>query len=564
MLLSLTLSQFVIVPRLTVELAPGFTALTGETGAGKSILIDALQLLLGTRADTVVIREGEPKTEVSAIFSMSRAAAKWLEENGFEAEEKEILLRRTLDTSGRSRAWINGSCATAGQMRALGERLVDIHGQHANQSLLKPAEQLRLLDAHGGLAEPRAQVHALFSAWHAAHAKLEEAKKRLAGLQDELERLSWMKEDLDALSPEAGEWERISEEHTRLANASALMEGAGESLGLLSDDDASASTLLGQAYQKLENLTRYDPKLEDIVQQLSDASSIVADATSALSAYLDTDDLDEERFAEVDRRLSAFYDTARKFHVQPEELFEVRERVSRDLAKLSDGIDTAPLEAAEKDARFAYMKAARALSSERKRAAASLARDVTAAMQTLSMEGGSLEVALSACEPGPSGLERCEFLVAGHAGVRPRDLAKVASGGELSRISLAIAVITSRATPVGTLIFDEVDAGIGGAVAEVVGRLLQQLGRERQVLCVTHQPQVACCATDHLHVEKGTEGNVTTSSVRRLSAPERVQEIARMLGGIRLTQATLDHAKEMLEISRDPGPEAAAAPAQSA
>lgn len=550
MLASLSLSDFVIVPKLSLELERGFTALTGETGAGKSILIDALQLLLGARADTVVIREGAPKTEVSGIFTGNAETSLWLEGNGFEAGEPEILLRRTLDAGGRSRAWINGSPATAGQMRALGELLVDIHGQHANQSLLKPAEQLRLLDAHGALSRERAETKRLFEAWQAAKAELDAAKKRHANLAEELERLSWIKEDLDALEPEEGEWERISEEHTRLANASSIIEGAGSALALLTEDDGSASELVGQACQKLESLSRYDPKLENLAQQLSDAASIISDASSSISQYLDAADLDEERFDEVDRRLSAFYDTARKFHVRPEELAALKEKTERQLSEISSGIDTASLEAAEKDARFAYMKAARALSSGRKTAAADLARQVTEAMQALSMEGGSLEVALEPAEPGPSGIDRCAFLVAGHAGVKARELTKVASGGELSRISLAIAVITSRATPVGTLIFDEVDAGIGGAVAEVVGRLLQKLGAERQVLCVTHQPQVACCASGHLHVEKQTADGVTSSTVRPLSPEERVQEIARMLGGIRLTQATLEHAREMLETSR--------------
>lgn len=549
MLLSLTLSEFVIVPRLSLELDSGFTTLTGETGAGKSILIDALQFLLGARADTIVIREGASKTEVCGIFSMPPACSEWLEENGFDAGEKEILLRRTLDLRGRSRAWINGSPATANQMRSLGERLVDIHGQHANQSLLKPSEQLRLLDNHGGLNQHRLEVRSFYSAWQDSKTALDSARKRIAGLQEEFERLSWMKEDLDALAPEEDEWSKISEEHTKLANASALRDGANEALALLSDDDASAGALIGKAYQALESLTRYDPKLENLVQQLSDAASIVSDAASTISAYLDSSDLDEEQFAEVDRRLSAFYDTARKFHVSPDKLSEVRARVNHQLAELSSGIDITNLESAEKEARFAYMQAARALSSSRKRAAASLSRRVTAAMQKLSMEGGSLDIVLSACDPGPSGLDHCEFLVAGHAGVTPRNLSKVASGGELSRISLAIAVITSRATPVSTLIFDEVDAGIGGAVAEVVGRLLQRLGADRQVLCVTHQPQVACCASSHLHVEKETIGNTTTSTVRRLNSKDRVQEIARMLGGIKLTQATLDHAREMLETS---------------
>lgn len=549
MLQCLSLSEFVIVPHLSLELGPGFTALTGETGAGKSILIDALQLLLGARADTVVIREGAPKTEVSAIFSSSKRLEHWLAQNGFDPD-KELLLRRTLDSSGRSRAWINGSPATATQMRALGERLIDIHGQHSNQSLLKPQEQLRLLDAHGEILNKRNAVRELYETWQEARRRLESASSRLASLQEEMNRLSWMSEDLEALAPEPGEWERISEEHTRLANASSIVEGVGKALGALSDDDdASAASCIGQASSRLESLARYDPRLENLVQQLSDASSIVDDAVSTLRQYLDSSDLDEERFAELDRRLSAFYDTARKFHARPEDLAQLRSQVKEKLAALEQGIDTEGLSEAEKEARGRYMQAAADLSRNRKKAAASLSREVTKAMQVLSMEGGRLEVKLSETEPGPFGLERCDFLVAGHAGVTPRELTKVASGGELSRISLAIAVITAKATPVGTLIFDEVDAGIGGAVAEVVGRFLQTLGRDRQVICVTHQPQVACCAGRHLHVEKQTADGVTTSSVKALGEEERVTEIARMLGGIRMTQATIIHAREMLKNS---------------
>ncbi len=548
MLLSLSLTDFVIVPKLTVNLGSGFTALTGETGAGKSILIDALQLLLGARADTVVIREGAKKTEVSGIFSQNRVTRHWLAENGFESDD-DILMRRVLDAGGRSRAWINGSPATAGQMRSLGEKLVDIHGQHANQSLLKPAEQLRLLDAQGGLFEQRRRVRSLYQDWQIASDALNKGEARAASLQDELERLAWMKEDLDALAPEEGEWERVDEEHTRLSNASEIISGVEAATSELVEDDVSAQSLIGNAYQKLVSLARYDPKLEEAAQTLSDASSIVDDTASTLRSYLDRTDLDEEKLAKLDARLSAYYDTARKFHVQPSDLKNLHEKVNAQIKEIQAGFDTESLKKQAAAARAAYMKEAKALSEARRKAAQALSRLVTAAMQKLAMEGGKLEISLTPSTPGPHGLERCDFLVAGHEGVAARPLTKVASGGELSRISLAIAVITARATPVETMIFDEIDAGIGGAVAEVVGLLLQKLGRDRQVLCVTHQPQVASCAVHHLHVEKKSEGGHTSSSLTQLDEAGRVEEIARMLGGLHLTRATIDHAREMLRLS---------------
>ena len=341
----------------------------------------------------------------------------------------------------------------------------------------------------------------------------------------------------------------MSEEHTKLSNASEIISGISSATAELVDDDVSAQTLLGNAYQKIISLSRFDSKLEDAAQQLSDASSIVNDTASTLRQYLDGNDLDEERLAALDSRLSAYYDTARKFHVRPEELKNLHDKVNTQISEIQSGFDTESLRRAAAQAKAAFMREAEALSASRRTAAQSLSKLVTEAMQKLSMEGGRLEVSLSPSEPGPHGLEHCDFLVAGHEGVSPRALTKVASGGELSRISLAISVITARATPVETMIFDEIDAGIGGAVAEVVGRLLQQLGHDRQVLCVTHQPQVASCAIHHLHVEKKTVDGKTVSSLTQLDSKGRIEEIARMLGGIHMTQATLDHAKEMLRLS---------------
>ena len=550
MLLSLSLTDFVIVPELTINLEGGFTALTGETGAGKSILIDALQLLLGARADTVVIREGAKKTEVSGIFSQNRSTRRWLTDNGFEPDDDEILMRRVLDASGRSRAWINGSPATVSQMRTLGEKLVDIHGQHANQSLLKPAEQLRLLDAHGGLFESRKKVRRLYQDYQIATDALQKANARAASLQDELEKLAWMKEDLDALAPEKGEWERVSEEHTKLSNASEIISGISSATAELVDDDVSAQTLLGNAYQKIISLSRFDSKLEDAAQQLSDASSIVNDTASTLRQYLDGNDLDEERLAALDSRLSAYYDTARKFHVRPEELKNLHDKVNTQISEIQSGFDTESLRRAAAQAKAAFMREAEALSASRRTAAQSLSKLVTEAMQKLSMEGGRLEVSLSPSEPGPHGLEHCDFLVAGHEGVSPRALTKVASGGELSRIMLAIKTVLADSDDIPTLIFDEIDTGISGRTAQKVAEKLAVISRNHQVICITHLPQIAAMADCHFEIKKSTDGASTKTRINRLKEDETVTELARLLGGVQITDAVLQNASEMKKLAK--------------
>ena len=554
MLQSLSVRNFVIVDELELDFAAGFTVLTGETGAGKSILIDALAIALGERADADEIREGATRAEVAAEFRPIAAATAWLAANDFldglggeAAGPASTLLRRTVDANGRSRAYINGGSATVTQLRELGELLVDVHGQHAHQSLLKPAAQLQLLDTHGGLQDQVLAVGAAHAAWRAAQRALEEAQRMAGAAQAEQQRLRWIADELDEIAPQPGEWETVEAEHARLAHAASLLEGAQAAVDALAEADDAALARIDGVSARLGALLAYDARLRPVLDALEGARAQVDDAARELQRYLGRADLDGSRLAEVESRVAALHATARKLRCQPAELPGIALETQRQLAALSAAADLDALQARTTAAFDAYTKVANALSKSRAKAARAMAREVTRAMQDLSMAGGSFDVALQPAEPSATGLERVEFLVAGHAGVTPRPLAKVASGGELARISLAIAVIAATATPVATLIFDEVDAGIGGAVAETVGRLLQQLGRERQVLCVTHLPQVAARGDQHLVVGKETDASgKPVSRISSLDRRARVEELARMLGGMAITDTSRKHAREML------------------
>ena len=551
MLTHLSLKDFVIVKELSVELAEGLTVLTGETGAGKSILIDALQLVLGARADTGVIREGATSTEITAIFEVNPKTALYLREQAMMGDEdlleSSVIIRRIIDKNGRSRAWINGVAAGASQLRELGEQLLDIHGQNAQQSLLKPQGQLALLDEYGCYRKELAAVKSTYSTWQNAVVVLQKAKDEAAKLADEAERLSWVHEELSAIAPQKDEWETLNAEHKRLGNAHDIIESVDGAVYDLSRANNSALDTLSRHASRLEDLAEYDEKLGEIAAQFSEAQAILQDAVRDLEHYRDRTDLDESRFEEVDERVSLYFNAARKFHVLPEELYLKLAETTEKLKTLQDGLDLEALSKEEKRAHSAYLKAAQALSKKRWAAADELSRKVTEAMQGLAMKGGSFNVALHETQPTGWGLERCEFEVAGHTGVQRRALAKVASGGELSRISLAIAVITSNATPVDTLIFDEVDAGIGGSVADVVGKLLKTLAQDRQVMCVTHLPQVASYGTHHWHVYKVDEKGATVSRMKSLDTKERVNELARMLSGSAVTEKGRASAAELLE-----------------
>jgi DNA repair protein RecN (Recombination protein N) len=547
----ISLRDFVIVRELDLNLSQGFSVLTGETGAGKSILIDALQMALGERADSGAVREGATRCEVSAEFDCPPNAHAVLEEAGFEVSDT-LLLRRSVDTQGKSRAWVNGSQATATQLRALGEMLLDIHGQHAWQSLTRPDAVRGLLDAYAGLHTE--DLKASWQSWRQAQQAVQTARNAQDSLSREQERLAWQIGELDKLAPALDEWDDLNSQHTRLSHAQALIDAGQHAIGSLDGDEASrlgsatgAIGLLSQAIAQLQDQAHVEPEFQSIAEVLQSSLAQAEDAAHSLQAYLRKTDLDPDRLNELDQRLSQWLSLARRYKRPPEELAALLASWKQELNALEAASDLESLEAQERSAALAYQTEAKKLSQQRKKAAPKLAQAVTTAMQNLGMQGGRFEVALISLEQAAQhGLEDIQFLVAGHAGSTPRPVGKVASGGELSRIALAIAVTTSELGEAGTLIFDEVDSGVGGAVAETVGRLMKQLGMHRQVLAVTHLPQVASCADHHLLVSKASSKEGVSSSVTPIAGEQRVTEIARMLGGEKLSATTLAHAREML------------------
>ena len=549
MLRRLTLRDVVIVSRLELELEAGFTVLTGETGAGKSILIDALQLALGGRGDAGMVREGCARAEVTAEFDTPPALLAWLDAAGFDAGDS-LLLRRSVDAQGKSRAWINGSPATVGQLREAGEQLVDIHGQHAWQSLTRPAAVRALLDEQAGA--DTAALTALWQAWKAAEATLADAHARGQTLERERERLSWQIGEVDKLAPGEAEWDELNAEHQRLAHAQSLLDGVRTALLALSDGEPAADGLAGQAIDALEDLTHYDARLGAVLEVLQGAQAQLQDAAHGLHAYLGRSEPDPARLVELESRLSSWVSLARRYRRTPAELPALLASWKQELQAVDAATDLAALQAAQQQAQAAWRSEAQRVGKLRRAAAPRLSAAVTQAMQQLGMAGGRFEVALTPVDvPQSFGLESAELLVAGHAGSSPRPLAKVASGGELSRLALAIAVTTCRAgaargAAAPTLIFDEIDAGVGGSVAYQVGRMMKQLGAGSQVLAVTHLAQVAACGDHHFVVSKALQGPATVSDVQPVSGEARVGEVARMLGGERLGGTSRAHAEAML------------------
>ena len=548
MLRTLSIRDFVIVDAIELEFARGFSVFTGETGAGKSILIDALALALGGRGDASVVREGAARADITADFSVSAEAQAWLVANAFQTEEGGVLLRRVIDNAGRSKAFVNGIAATATQLRELGEMLVDIHGQHAHQSLLKTDAQRQLLDTQAGLRDEAEAVATAYRSWRALARQREEFERNAKNVLIERERLEWQVAELDKLAAKPGEWTEVSNEHSRLSHAASLIDGAQEALNVISEADQPMLSQLMSLNSKLEKLADIDADLKPIIDLLEPARIQLQEAVYGLNDYLGRVELDPARLRSVEARMSELHATARKFHVQPEDLPAEFDSLSEQLQQLAAATDMASLRAQEDKSQAAYLVLAKKLGKARAKAAAALGTAVTAAMQELSMSGGRFAVALEPCEPAAFGIEQVEFLVAGHAGTTLRALAKVASGGELARIALAISVITSASTATPTLIFDEVDSGIGGGVAEVVGRLLKRLGQDRQVLCVTHLPQVASQANQHFEVSKASSGGKPVSRIQALDAKARVEEVARMLGGLEITAITRKHARELLAL----------------
>jgi DNA repair protein RecN (Recombination protein N) len=508
---------------------------------------------MGERADPSQIREGKNRAEISAIFSLSdplkKTISSWLDAQDFSTEDDgaTIILKRVIDTSGRSKAFINGGTATLNQLKELSSLLVDIHGQHAHQLLLKAGAQRDLLDNQANLDGLVAEVKQLYQAWQTAKKQLQLAINAGDNLQKEQERLAWQLEELDALAPQAGEWTEIEQDHARLANAAKLIEGSQKAIQALQDQEGNAEELLSKAFHEIADLAKLDSNLEDAKIAIESAQIQISEASHSLNRYLQKIDVDPERLATVEERLKALHNAAKKFKVTPNDLPGKWAEIQEQVTALKNSQDLGALEQNLSKTLAGYTKSAKKLSQERIAAAKILETLVTAAMQDLAMSGGVFAIQIETLEEGNAhGLEQVEFLVAGHPGATPKQLSKVASGGELARISLAISVITSEASQIPTLIFDEVDSGIGGAVAETVGKRLKELGQAHQVLCVTHLPQVAAEGHQHWKVAKQSQDNVTISSMQILSRQERVEEIARMLGGAEITDTTRRHARELL------------------
>ena len=552
MLRSLSIRDFVIVDRLELEFAPGFTVLTGETGAGKSILIDALALALGERADAIVVRGGSERAEISAEFSVAAgtALARWLKDADLAGDEGALLMRRVIDASGRSRGFINGYAATLAQLREAGDFLVDIHGQHQHQSLGRAAAQRELLDAFGGLSDTAGKVAELYHAWQQRRESRIAFEANAAAFAAEREQIEWQVRELEALKIGPDEWPELTAEHSRLAHAASLIEAAQAGVETLSEGENSGLAQLNAVVSRLHSLVEHDSRLTEILELLDPARIQLQEAVYALRHYGERLDLDPQRLREVEARLDAIHTAARKYRVEPEGLPAKLEAAQARLREMGEGGSVEALRQQEDAAHAACVAEARKLSAARKKAARKLADQVTSAMQQLAMQGGRLEVSLNAAaEVTAHGLEDVEFLVAMHKGMAPQPLAKVASGGELSRLSLAVQAVTSQVAQVPTLIFDEVDAGIGGRVAEIVGRMLKQLGARHQVMCITHLPQVAASADRQWQVDKSTTNGKVSSRVTLLGPEQRVEEIARMLGGLKITETTRRHAAEMLKSS---------------
>ena len=551
MLLSLHIRDFAIIDQLEIELHAGMTVLTGETGAGKSILLDALGLLLGDRADSGAVRHGAERADISADFDIAAlpAARAWLAKHQLDLGD-ECQLRRVITAGGRSRAYLNGSPLPLQLLREFGERLVDIHGQHEHQSLMKRDLQRQLLDHHGGYQSLLAGLAALRRDWKQTGQQIEAIVGTGQDRDSRLEFLQFQLQELDELAPEPGEAERLHDEHARLANAGQLLDTCARHLERLYDAEQSAQSLLSQALADLQPLTAIDTSLKEAGELLTSALIQLEEGVDQLRSYPDRLELDPERLGWLEQRLDVLHRVARKHRIEPETLQEFHQRLGEELQQLEQADQQlVSLEAQRRALAAEYARLAGELHRRRVKTAATLSAQVSERMQAVGMEGGQFGIEVTASDSGSlsaHGSDTIEFLVSANPGQPLKPLAKVASGGELSRISLAIQVVAASDTEIPTLIFDEVDSGVGGGVAEAVGQQLRALGGHHQVLCVTHLPQVACQAHQHLQVAKLTGDRTTRTRVRALIGDERVEEIARMLGGRTITGSTLQHAAEML------------------
>ena len=552
MLTHIFIRNFAIIDELDLDLKNGMTTLTGETGAGKSILLDAIGLILGDRADSNNVKHGAEKAEISASFDIKKMPEiqKWLSENDLENDD-ECIIRRIVSKDGRSKAYINGSTATLQQIRSAGEMLIDIHGQHEHQSLMRRDIQRRLLDDYSSDNDLLNEVRSAYDIWYGAENKFNDLQAKASDRNERVALLKYQVEELEQLDPQENEYDQLVIEHSQLANVDNHMATSAKTSELLYDSENSLYSLISQQINEISALESDNQDLTTIIELLNDAQTQVSEAASVTKQYLDKLEHNPERLHEIDQRLNQIHDQARKHHVEPDQLFETFERLSEEYNQLSHADESLALLTAEKEKyKQTYLKLAKKLSTSRKKSAKQLSDKITEAMQTLNMTGGVFEITVTQSEPlkcAAEGFDSIDYLVSANPGQPAKLLGKVASGGELARISLAIQMITAHQGHIPTLIFDEVDSGVGGATAEIVGQHLRTIGNECQVLCVTHLPQVAAQAHQHLQVNKVTTKSSTVTSITVLDDVQKQSEIARMLGGVDITQQTLDHAQEMIE-----------------
>lgn len=549
MLTQLTVSNYAIAERVELQFQKGMTALTGETGAGKSIVLDALGLAMGGRGDASAVRHGAKRADITATFDISRIveAREWLEEQDLD-DGNDCILRRVIGRDGRSRAYINGQPCPLNQLKELGATLMDIHSQHQHQSLLKKDTHRRLLDEFSGAEDLAIKTRLAWKQWHQARDRLLSRQQNADETEARLQLLRYQVEELDRLALEDGEQARLEQEQEQLSHAETVRQASHQAAMLCSEDETSAADLVRQALSQLEQLPVEVPALADTLQMLNEAQIQLTEAGSNLVHFVEDYDADPQRLQEVEERLSAIYQLARKHRVQPEELPELHQRLGDELAELDDSEGSLEqLEADVENYRKAYQAVADKLSETRREGAVTLDQRVAAELTELGMPTMQFITQLDTSdnEPSATGNEEIEFLISANPGQPARPLAKVASGGELSRISLAIQVVVAQTSTTPTLVFDEVDVGIGGGTAEVVGRLLRSLGESGQIICVTHLPQVAAQSHQHLFVSKFTEADATFSKIETLNDQGRISEVARMLGGVDMTEQTLAHAREM-------------------
>ncbi len=551
MLLNLSILDFVIVDKMSLDFKPGFSALTGETGAGKSILIDALSLALGQRNEGGVVRLHQDKADISAIFDIqnNNEVIDWLKENELESDNAELILRRVIHADGKSRAFINGKVSTLQQLKELGESLVDIYSQNSHHSLLKLSSQRQILDNFGGHSDLAAEVYLLYQTWHKLHIQKIEYENNAQIYSDELAELRDKLRELKQLAFTLADWETLQQDHSMMSHGSELIENINFCIEVLEKDDTAISNRLHLVQQKISHSVAIDEKLKESSDLMDSICIQTQELIRSLNRYLQKVDLDPERLKDIEARIQAIHNFGRKHRIKPEEFEATLISWQARMDELESFQSDEGIDAKEKAALEAFNQKANLLTQARKKAAETLGQNITDAMQKLSFSHGRFEVKLTPQEPSLHGLEQIEFLAAPHLGAEARPIHKAASGGELSRLSLAIRVASISKANVPCMIFDEVDVGIGGSVAEIVGKLLKELGShdQRQVLVITHLPQVASLAVHHYKVSKTQENNQTLSHIHLMDEKMRVDEIARMLGGISITDTTREHAKEMLQ-----------------